>query len=130
MSFEGHASDAAVAEAYATADVLVVASEHEGFCVPVVEAMAAGLPVVAFEQGAVPEVLGDAGVLITSRDPYEVADRIADLLDDGPRRADLAQRGQRRVTELQLDSTAERFVDLLVPLLEPGRPAQDRRWRR
>jgi glycosyltransferase involved in cell wall biosynthesis len=130
VRFEGHASDATVAEAYATSDVLVVASEHEGFCVPVVEAMAAGLPVVAFEQGAIAEVLGDAGILITTRDPYEVATTIADLLDDGPRRADLAKRGQQRVTDLQLDTTAERFVDLLVPLLEPGRPAQDRRRRR
>ena len=106
-----------MAEAYATSDVLVVASEHEGFCVPVVEAMAAGLPVVAFDQGAVPEVLGDAGVLVTTRDPYEVADAIADLLDDGARRADLAEAGQQRVAELELDTTAERFVDLLVPLL-------------
>ena len=61
VTFAGHATDAAVAEAYATSDVLVVTSEHEGFCVPVVEAMAAGLPVVAFDQGAIPEVLGDAG---------------------------------------------------------------------
>jgi glycosyltransferase involved in cell wall biosynthesis len=120
VSFEGHASDATVEEAYATSDVLVVASEHEGFCVPVVEAMAAGLPVVAFDQGAIPEVLGDAGVLLTTRDPYEVADAIGDLLDDGPRRAELAGRGRQRVTDLQLDSTAERFVDLLVPLLGQG----------
>ena len=129
VTFVGHASDANVAEAYATSDVLVVASEHEGFCVPVVEAMAAGLPVVAFDQGAVPEVLGDAGVLLTTRDPYEVADAVADLLDDGARRADLAGRGRQRVRELELDSTAERFVDLLVPLLGP-RPAQQDRQRR
>ncbi len=127
VSFEGHASDAMVAEAYATSDVLVVASEHEGFCVPVVEAMAAGLPVVAFDQGAIPEVLGDAGVLVTTRDPYEVSDTIADLVEDRARRADLADRGQRRVTDLQLDSTAERFVDLLVPLLEQGQARQRRR---
>ena len=132
VSFEGHASDATVAEAYATSDVLVVASEHEGFCVPVVEAMAAGLPVVAFDQGAIPEVLGDAGLLVTSRDPYVVADTIADLLADGARRADLAHRAQRRVTELQLDTTAERFVDLLVPLARAGSPRarSDRRRRR
>ena len=132
VRFEGHASDATVEEAYATSDVLVVASEHEGFCVPVVEAMAAGLPVVAFDQGAIPEVLGDAGVLLTTRDPYEVADAIADLLDDGPRRAELAGRGRQRVTELELDSAAERFVDLLVPLLgqrgrrRPALPARGR----
>ncbi len=61
VTFAGHASDDTVAAAYAEADVLVVTSEHEGFCVPVVEAMSAGLPVVAFDRGAVPEVVGDAG---------------------------------------------------------------------
>jgi glycosyltransferase involved in cell wall biosynthesis len=129
VSFVGHAGDADVAEAYATSDVLVVASEHEGFCVPVVEAMAAGLPVVAFDQGAIPEVLGDAGVLLTTRDPYEVADAVADLLDDDARRAALAGRGQERVRELELDSTAERFVDLLVPLLGPRSARHDRQHR-
>ena len=62
-------SDATVAAAYAEADVLVVTSEHEGFCVPVVEAMTAGLPVVAFDQGAVPEVLGGAPYSSRTRTP-------------------------------------------------------------
>src|SRR6202043_741160 len=82
VRFTGHASDAAVASAYADADVLVVTSEHEGFCVPVVEAMSAGLPVVAFDQGAVPEVLGEAGVLVSDKDPYALADAIGALLAD------------------------------------------------
>ena len=88
--FAGHASDATVAAAYAGADVLVVTSEHEGFCVPVVEAMAAGVPVVAFDQGAVPEVLGGAGVLVSDKDPYALAAAIAALLRDnaGPGRGD------------------------------------------
>ena len=59
VTFAGHASDATVAAAYAQADVLVVTSEHEGFCVPVTEAMAIGLPVVAYAQGAV--AAGGAG---------------------------------------------------------------------
>ena len=77
VRFAGHASDATVASAYAEADVLVVTSEHEGFCVPVVEAMSTGLPVVAFDQGAVPEVLGDAGSLVSDKDPYALAASIA-----------------------------------------------------
>ncbi len=76
VQFEGHASDGTVEAAYAAADVLVVTSEHEGFCVPVVEAMAAGVPVVAFDQGAVPEVLGGAGVLVSDKDPYALATAI------------------------------------------------------
>jgi glycosyltransferase involved in cell wall biosynthesis len=114
--FSGYAADAAVAAAYAEADVLVVTSEHEGFCVPVVEAMAAGLPVVAFDQGAVPEVLGGAGVLVTSRDPYALAGAIGAVMADPTRRADLVDAGRRRLAELDLPNAADRFVDLLLRL--------------
>jgi len=121
VQFAGHASDATVASAYAVADVLVVTSEHEGFCVPVVEAMAAGLPVVAFDQGAVPEVLGGAGVLVSDKDPYALAAAIAALLRDTPRRDALIAAGRQRLAVLHLPSAADRFVDLLVPLAAPAR---------
>jgi len=120
VQFAGHASDATVASAYTGADVLVVTSEHEGFCVPVVEAMAAGLPVVAFDQGAVPEVLGGAGVLVSDKDPYALAAAIAALLSDAPRRHAVIEAGRRRLAALDLDSAADRFVDLLVPLAPPA----------
>ena len=117
MQFAGHASDATVAAAYAGADVLVVTSEHEGFCVPVVEAMAAGVPVVAFDQGAVPEVLGGAGVLVSDKDPYALAAAIAALLRDAPRaRRRRSRRDGGGWPRSTLDSAADRFVDLLVPL--------------
>jgi L-malate glycosyltransferase len=116
VQFTGHASDATVAAAYAAADVLVVTSEHEGFCVPVVEAMAAGLPVVAFDQGAVPEVLGGAGVLVPDKDPYALAAAIAALLGDPPRRDALIAAGRQRLAALELRAAADRFVELLVPL--------------
>jgi glycosyltransferase involved in cell wall biosynthesis len=118
VTFTGYATDAAVAAAYTTADVLVVTSEHEGFGVPVVEAMAAGLPVVAYDQGAVPEVLGDAGVLVASRDPYALAEAVGSLLSDPMRRAELAAAGRRRFAELDLPNAADRFVDLLVKVQE------------
>ena len=118
VRFTGHASDATVASAYATADVLVVTSEHEGFCVPVVEAMSAGLPVVAFDQGAVPEVLGGAGVLVTDKDPYALAASIAAVLTDPPRRDAMTETGRRRLAQLDLETAADRFVNLLVPLIE------------
>jgi glycosyltransferase involved in cell wall biosynthesis len=116
VQFAGHASDATVEAAYADADVLVVTSEHEGFCVPVVEAMAAGVPVVAFDQGAVPEVLGGAGVLVSDKDPYALVAAIAALQRDGPRRNDVIAAGRQRLAALDLASAADRFVDLLVPL--------------
>ena len=123
VEFAGHASDASVAAAYADADVLVVTSEHEGFCVPVVEAMAAGVPVVAFDQGAVPEVLGGAGVLVSDKDPYALAAAIAALRRDGPRRNDVIAAGRQRLAALDLGSAADRFVDLLVPLAAVAAPS-------
>jgi L-malate glycosyltransferase len=116
VTFAGHASDATVAAAYAKADVLVVTSAHEGFCVPVTEAMAVGLPVVAYAQGAIPEVLGGAGVLVDSVDPYRLAATIAELLADPARCEELADAGRRQLASLDLDSAGDRFVDLVCAL--------------
>jgi glycosyltransferase involved in cell wall biosynthesis len=117
VTLAGYASDAAVGDAYAWADVLVVTSEHEGFCVPVVEAMAAGLPVVAFDQGAVAEVLGGAGILVATRDPYALSRAIGDLLGDPDEYRRMVEAGRRRLAELNLGSAADRFVDLVLPLV-------------
>lgn len=118
VTFTGHARDATVSAAYVSADVLVVTSAHEGFCVPVVEAMATGLPVVAVDQGALPEVLGDAGTLVTSRHPYDLADSIASLLADGGRRDALVAAAPQRLAELDLPGAADRFAGLLCTLLD------------
>ena len=68
-----HLSDAQLAAWYADADVFVCLSEHEGFCIPLLEAMRSGLPIVAFGAGAVPETLGAAGILLDSKRPSVVA---------------------------------------------------------
>ncbi len=122
VAFTGHASDTTVAEAYASADVLVVTSEHEGFCVPVVEAMASGLPVVAFDQGAVPEVLDGGGALVSSRDPYALAATVSAVLGDAAGRKAFGQAAARRLEQLDLGTAADRFASLLVDLLDRSHP--------
>ncbi len=118
VRFDGHASDATVAAAYEQADVLVVTSAHEGFCVPVVEAMAARLPVVAFAQGALPEVLGDAGALVTDRNPYALARTINALLHDLARRQRLSDAAAGQLRVLDLPGAADRMVDLLCEVAQ------------
>ena len=56
---------------YRAADVFVSLSEHEGFCVPLVEAMHFGVPTVAFASTAVPETVGDATLLLADKDPLD-----------------------------------------------------------
>ena len=84
---------------YASADVAVVPSVYEGFGLPAGEAMACGVPVVSTDGGALPEVVGDAGVQVPARDAGALADAVVDLLDDPERRARLGRRGRERVVE-------------------------------
>jgi L-malate glycosyltransferase len=93
--FTGPVPDEDLAAFYRWADVYVSLSEHEGFCVPLVEAMAADVPVLAYAAGAVPETLGGAGVLFSPKDLEVAAEAMGMLVYDRQmRRAVLA--GQRR----------------------------------
>ena len=93
--------DAELGELYRQADVLVSASVHEGFCVPIVEAMHHGVPVVALAAAAVPETLGGAGLLIQSADAGTVAAAVHSVLGDAALRDRLvcAGRGTCRAAE-------------------------------
>ena len=90
-------SDRDLGELYATASLFVCASEHEGFCAPLLEAMAFSLPVLAYDAGAVAETVADAGIVTPSRNPLEWADLAWDLLRDARRREELVARGAQRL---------------------------------
>ncbi len=94
--FTGPVPDEDLAAFYRWADVYVSLSEHEGFCVPLVEAMAAGVPVLAYAAGAVPETLGGAGVLFSPKDLELAAEAMGMLVYDQPlRRAVIAGQWRR-----------------------------------
>ena len=100
----------------AGSDVLVITSRHEGFGVPVLEAMTIGLPVVANRAGALPEVVGDGGLLVDAADPWALAAAVARVLGEPGLRDALAGAASRRLAELDLDSAGERAVDLVASL--------------
>jgi glycosyltransferase involved in cell wall biosynthesis len=116
VTFSGPLSDTALAGAMAAADVLVVTSRHEGFGVPVIEAMTRGLPVVANRAGALPEVVGDGGLLVDASDPYALADAVARLLTDADLRASLPATAMARVAALDLAGAGARAADVIVGL--------------
>ena len=84
---------------YAEATVAVSPSVYEGFGFPAGEAMACGVPVVSTEGGSLPEVVGDAGVVVPVRDADALAAAIGDLLDNPEKRAQLGAAGYRRIQE-------------------------------
>jgi glycosyltransferase involved in cell wall biosynthesis len=92
--FTGPVPDADLAAFYRWADAYVSLSEHEGFCVPLVEAMAADVPVVAYAAGAVPETLGGAGLLFEPKDLELAAELLGVVVYDAGIR-ERVLRGQR-----------------------------------
>ena len=89
--------DAGLKAAYLGADVLISLSAHEGFCVPLVEAMALGVPVLALDRGAQAWVVGDAGLVWDNADPALIAASVAHLRTDARLRGLLHERGLERV---------------------------------
>ena len=99
MIFTGAVSDEELAIYYQYADVYISLSEHEGFCVPLVEAMAADVPVLAYAAGAVPDTLGGAGIQFSPKD-LEVAAELLDALTfNDSLRADVVAGQRRRVAD-------------------------------
>lgn len=84
VHFLGAVDDSELAGAYRSADVLVVPSVHEGFCLPVIEAMAAGVPVMVARAAALPETLGDAGITFEPRNAADLASRVLRVLSPQP----------------------------------------------
>lgn len=115
---------------YQGADVLVSASEHEGFCVPLLEALHHGLPVVARATGAVPETLGPAGVLVEGRSAPAMAAAVARVATDAGLRAALAGAGAQRVSHFALARTRSVMETVLESWMEGDRLDRGERvWR-
>lgn len=105
---------------YRAADVFVCLSEHEGFKVPLVEAMHLGVPVVAYAAGAVPETVGQAGVLLDTKDPLAVATAVDRILADDGLRAELVSAGHRRAQDFSIEQTSRRLLETVERFVATG----------
>ena len=116
----GSVSGSVLAGWYSAADVFVCLSDHEGFGVPLAEAMGAGLPVVAFDAGAVAGTLGGAGMLLRDKSPAAVAAAVRRVLEDDAMRDRLVRTGRARAAQLHPDRSADTYAAALAPLLGAG----------
>jgi glycosyltransferase involved in cell wall biosynthesis len=101
--FTGPLRDEELAAVYRASHAYVSLSEHEGFCAPLVEAMAMDVPVMAYAAGAVPETLGGAGLLFTSKDYEPAAELLGQLIYDESLRARVIEHQRARVTNFAPD---------------------------
>lgn len=102
---------------YRRADVFVTASEHEGFCVPLVEAMAFGVPAIARGHAAIPETMGGAGLLLPEDDdPALMAEAMSAVADDRSLRDELVTAGHRRLSAFEPDNARATFLSHLADI--------------
>jgi glycosyltransferase involved in cell wall biosynthesis len=99
----GYLSDEEIGDWYARAGIFAFPSMDEGFGMPVLEAMDAGIPVIAGNGSALPEVCGDAAELLDPRDEEELAAALIRLASDEARQAELVELGRRRAGEFRWD---------------------------
>lgn len=114
----GGVSDAQLAAFFRHADVFVTASEHEGFCAPLAEAMAMDLPIIARSYAAVPETLGGAGLLLPpDDDPVLLAEAMAEMLTNHDLRKACASAGRRRLEAFDPERARALFLRHLLDVV-------------
>jgi glycosyltransferase involved in cell wall biosynthesis len=103
---------------YDRADIFVTASDHEGFCVPLLEAMSFKVPIVARATSAIPETLGGAGLLVDPEDsPAVFAEAMAEVLTDPDLRDELVGRGSRRLSHFDADVARAELLEHLLSVV-------------
>ncbi|MFN8035222.1 MAG: glycosyltransferase [Acidimicrobiia bacterium] len=118
VDFAGSVSEAELTAYFDTADVFVSVSEHEGFCVPLVEAMHHRVPIVAYGAAAVPETLGEAGLLLRSKDAATGAAAVHRVLSDDVLRAQLVAAATVRVECFSLRESRRKLVHAVEELVQ------------
>lgn len=117
IHFSGHVSFAELMGYYRNADVFISMSEHEGFCVPLIESMIFSVPILAYDAGAVRETLGDGGFLVNSKDFPVIAEMAYRVSKDKDLKDKIIAGQQRRLQEMEPQIIEHRLRSVLGEVL-------------
>jgi glycosyltransferase involved in cell wall biosynthesis len=117
--FTGYMKDEDLHHTYNLADVFVFPSLYEGFGIPPLEAMASGCPVVSSNAASLPEVVGDAGLLIEPSSSHKIADAIFSLIENPQLRNTLLEKGFHRSRKFSWDDSARIVLDEFAKIEQP-----------
>ncbi len=115
--FTGHTKFDQILAYYKLADVFLCMSEHEGFCVPLLEAMHFDVPVIAFKAAAVPDTMGDSGIVVDEKNPALTAKLIERLMNDTELREAVISGQRSRLKDFSYERTKETFRKLITDCL-------------
>jgi len=114
VCFAGFVPDDELGNYYGAASLFLCMSQHEGFCIPVIEAMRFRLPVVALANTAVTDTMGYAGALVNRSDPNEIAELIGLILEDSEYRSAIIETQLKRVDDFASEKMSENFRQVIT----------------
>lgn len=114
--FTGAVSEAELVRYYRIAHVFLCMSEHEGFCVPLLEAMHFRVPIIACNSTGVPDTLGNAGVLVNRKNHIEIAELINVLIEDDIIRSKIIKKQVERLKHFDRNRTGDRLIKIIESL--------------
>lgn len=115
--FTGHIKFDEILAYYSVADLFLCMSEHEGFCVPVVEAMKFGVPIVAYDSSAVGDTLGGAGILLADKNPLETAGMMCYVMEHPEMRNEIKKAQETRLQDFAHSKIENQFLEYLSEFL-------------
>lgn len=116
--FTGHIAFDEILAYYQLADVFLCQSEHEGFCIPLVEAMLFDVPIIAYASTAVPDTLGGSGILMDRKNPLETAGMIDYLMRHDDLRTQVVSTQRERLRDFEYEAIKKDFLGKLRRFLE------------
>ena len=116
--FPGHISFADILAYYKLADVFLCQSEHEGFCVPLLEAMVFDVPIIAYSSSAIPYTLGNSGIMFKQKDHRIVAELINLVVTDKEFREKIIEGQRKRLADFEINKVKSEFMDLIGPYID------------
>ena len=114
--FSGHIKFDEILAYYSIADAFVCMSEHEGFCVPLLESMSFDVPIIAYNSSAIGETLGGSGILLEDKDPKYVAEWMNKLVTDQELRETVIANERERLAYFQYENMKKLFLDCFARL--------------
>lgn len=115
--FTGHVAFSEILAYYHVADVFLCMSQHEGFCVPLVEAMFFNVPIVALNAGAVPDTLGGSGVLLPDNNPFVASETISHIINNDNLRQNILKNQKKRLSDFSYKKTGNLFKRILTDFI-------------
>lgn len=109
--FPGHINFKEILAFYKTSDIFLCMSEHEGFCVPLLEAMLFDVPIIAYECTAVPETLGECGILVQEKNPAKVSFMIDQVIKNEELKKEIIEKQRRRLGDFAFEKVSRKFLE-------------------